>query len=256
MSVIGNFEVDNVLREQKAALTLALGGLARKYGIDVNTSLMGHKACKVDEVCSTNDSLTLGIVGHRDVGYTSCPGKNLYNLLLDEIRPELAAETQGYTLIANSIYRPETLSRPPSQTLESKILTSPVMPTLNNKGPLIRIKLSIPELNRIDLEVLEGNPMLTFDTTNGMAQTQILSISQNKKPGKKNLELTLSGKRYHGSLVAFEGTLVRVNNWDRKPSWDTSGRLNDNIFRGKLEVRVEAGKLILINELPLEDYLK
>ncbi len=69
------------------------------------------------------------------------------------------------------------------------------------------------------------------------------------------VQMTLLGKRYRGPIVSLAGTLVRVNNWDRKPSWDKSGLLNDNVFRGKLEARIEGGKLILINELPLEDYL-
>jgi hypothetical protein len=256
VSVIGNFETDRLVKEQKAALPIILGGLARKYGIDTNTSIMGHRACKVDDLCNTTDSLTLGIVGHRDIGATSCPGTNLYNFLLDNLRPKLAEQTRGYTLIANSVYRPETLARPIENPLKPTENTLLVNPTNLNKGPPIRIKLSISELDRIDLEVLEGNPILTFDTTNGMTQTRTLSIAKSKKPGAKNLELTLDGKKYRGKLAAFAGTLVRVNNWDRKPSWDTSGKLNDNVFRGKLEVRVEGGKLILINELPLEDYLK
>jgi peptidoglycan hydrolase-like amidase len=50
--------------------------------------------------------------------------------------------------------------------------------------------------------------------------------------------------------------VLRVKSWDRKPSWDKSGTMNDNIFRGKIEIRNENGNIVLINELPLEDYLK
>ncbi len=32
--------------------------------------------------------------------------------------------------------------------------------------------------------------------------------------------------------------------------------MNDNLFRGKIEIRNENGRIVLINELPLEDYLK
>jgi hypothetical protein len=252
VSVIGNFEASSLLREQKAALPLVLGGLARKYGIDINTSLMGHKACKVDEVCVTTDSLTLGIVGHRDIGYTTCPGQNLYNLLLDELRPKLAEQTRGYKLIANSVHKPETFAQSAQESTTKNLSPLPSQ----SKGPNVRIKLSIPELNRIDLEVLEGSPILTLDATNGITQSRALSIAKSKRPGAKNLELTLDGKKYRGKFAAFAGAVVRVTNWDRKPTWDTSGKLNDNVFRGKLEVRVDNGKLILINELPLEDYLK
>ncbi len=70
---------------------------------------MGHKACKVDQECITTDALTSGIVGHRDVGFTSCPGKNLYTVLTDELRPALESETRGYTPVINPVFRPATL---------------------------------------------------------------------------------------------------------------------------------------------------
>jgi hypothetical protein len=47
-----------------------------------------------------------------------------------------------------------------------------------------------------------------------------------------------------------------VNNWARIPAWDKEKRYNDNVFRGTLEIRRENGKLIVINELPLEHYLR
>ena len=68
--------------------------------------------------------------------------------------------------------------------------------------------------------------------------------------------LTLDGKRYPGRVIGLSGDLVRVNNWDRKPSWDKTGTMNDNVFRGKLEARLEGGQMILINELPMEHYLR
>ena len=81
-----------------------------------------------------------------------------------------------------------------------------------------------------------------------------------------NLNLVLSEKKI-GTLVKkktvklgksafFESDVLRVKSWDRKPSWDKSGTMNDNLFRGKIEVLNEGGKIVLVNELPLEDYLR
>lgn len=50
--------------------------------------------------------------------------------------------------------------------------------------------------------------------------------------------------------------MVSIASWSRIPSWDTNGKYNDNIFRGKLIVRNENGKLYIVNELPIESYLK
>ncbi len=55
-------------------------------------------------------------------------------------------------------------------------------------------------------------------------------------------------------VIPDAGTILRVDNWERRASWDNS--INDNEFRGTLEVRTDGGAPIVINELPIEDYLK
>jgi len=47
-----------------------------------------------------------------------------------------------------------------------------------------------------------------------------------------------------------------MNNWIRIPSWDKEKKYNDNEFRGKIEIRIEDNKLVIINELPVEMYLR
>lgn len=48
--------------------------------------------------------------------------------------------------------------------------------------------------------------------------------------------------------------IVEILTMERRPSWNTA--LNDNRFRGTMEMRVIDGETAYINELPLEDYLK
>lgn len=55
-------------------------------------------------------------------------------------------------------------------------------------------------------------------------------------------------------IIPDSGTILRVDNWERRASWDNS--INDNEFRGILEVRTDGARPIVINELPIEDYLK
>jgi len=55
-------------------------------------------------------------------------------------------------------------------------------------------------------------------------------------------------------IVPEDGAIVQVLSMSQVPAWNLD--LNDNQFRGSMEIREEEGDLILINELPLEDYLK
>lgn len=51
------------------------------------------------------------------------------------------------------------------------------------------------------------------------------------------------------------GNVFTISSWNRSPAWDTNSRYNDNRFRGILELRVYNGEFIVVNELPLEEYL-
>lgn len=55
-------------------------------------------------------------------------------------------------------------------------------------------------------------------------------------------------------FLAKNNGILEIVNFENRPAWDQS--LNDNLFRGVLEVQKVDGKLTVINELPLEDYLK
>ncbi|MEI7511344.1 MAG: SpoIID/LytB domain-containing protein [Candidatus Peregrinibacteria bacterium] len=55
-------------------------------------------------------------------------------------------------------------------------------------------------------------------------------------------------------LSPSSGGVLTVSSWDRIPTWDKT--LNDNMFRGTLELRVYNGDLVVINELQMKDYLK
>ncbi|MBI4235103.1 SpoIID/LytB domain-containing protein [Candidatus Peregrinibacteria bacterium] len=50
------------------------------------------------------------------------------------------------------------------------------------------------------------------------------------------------------------GTILRIENFEHHPAWNPD--LNDNEYRGTLEVQKVGGNLVVINELPLESYLK
>jgi hypothetical protein len=52
------------------------------------------------------------------------------------------------------------------------------------------------------------------------------------------------------------GDIIKVSSWERKPKWDKSWKLNDNIFKWDIIFYKNNWKLIVVNELYLNDYLK
>lgn len=59
-----------------------------------------------------------------------------------------------------------------------------------------------------------------------------------------------------GNTLSFQSDLVEILSWSRIPSWDTRRQYNDNLFRSKIILRNNDGNLLVVNELPIEDYLK
>ncbi len=57
-------------------------------------------------------------------------------------------------------------------------------------------------------------------------------------------------------FITSSSGILEITNFDNKPSWDSSGTLNDNQYRGVLEFQIYADELRVINELSLESYLK
>lgn len=56
-------------------------------------------------------------------------------------------------------------------------------------------------------------------------------------------------------VEALPTTIVEIASWERRPSWNPA--LNDNLYRGTVEFRTATnGKTWVINELPVESYLR
>lgn len=106
-----------------------------------------------------------------------------------------------------------------------------------DKGPNIRIRLSYT-----------GSAIRLKSGDNTLARLTIgeRSGTLRKNPelpfeayGTDKIALVLGKKKYPFSRVEMEANLIAIPNWNRKPLWDTTGTMNDNVFRGKI---------ILLNE--------
>lgn len=246
--MIGNFEVDNLNSDQEAGVRSILQTLSKRYGIDFSKKSYAHRECKTDN-CDVEDYLTDNLVGHRDVGTTSCPGRNFYAML-----PDLKREAT-YSVGLKPVDNPKYATYSATKSTVAKALP---------KGPSVRIRLSYPASDSVTVEGRSKAPRFGIPTASGTLKKNLPLRVVATSGG--NLELVLSEKKVGASVkrktvklgktAFFESDVLRIASWERKPSWDKTGTMNDNLFRGKIEIRNENGKILLINELPLEDYLK
>jgi hypothetical protein len=116
---------------------------------------------------------------------------------------------------------------------------------------------------RIDLGY-RGNPAYIsangqFSLYDGARQIKAFQADQKVKVELLNGSFTASygTESWKISRPLFKpasGVIMRIDNWERRNTW--GDKANNNEFRGNLEVLLYDNELHVINELPLEDYLK
>lgn len=74
--------------------------------------------------------------------------------------------------------------------------------------------------------------------------------------GKDSLLVKFHTFSYEVKHFAFSAPVVQISSWNRRPDWDKTGTINDNAFRDTIEIYNENGKMVVVNHLPLEWYLK
>ncbi len=95
----------------------------------------------------------------------------------------------------------------------------------------------------------EGRKRLATFNADEKVQVQYLNGQFQVRHAER--EWTVSSRPRFVPLV---GTIMRIDNWERRNTW--GDKANNNEFRGVLEVLLYNNELHVINELPLEDYLK
>lgn len=103
IALIGNFEVDKPTDAQIEALIKLSTALAAKYKIDPSSMIDYHRKTSSAPYVSTFQNYSLA--SHRDVGATSCPGENLYDLL-PAIRDRVKIGIANYVATYPSIKTP------------------------------------------------------------------------------------------------------------------------------------------------------
>ncbi len=260
ISLLWNYEVYTVNRDQKAWLIAAITYVAKKYGIQVNEQGIWATLCSSSSDCIWQRTITSRLMWHRDLAATTCPWKNLH-ALLSEFKSTIVGNVWNVQPIYN-VWKSEIDKWDPedetnfvlkSNTPTSNISTVAIVPKSSGGSP-IKIRLSYPSQDITLASAGTKIPTLRLDNK-GIPVFRSSTIFLTKSWVWKVI-LTVWAKKYEWSVLRFSSDLVRIPSWSRIPSWDTKWKYNDNVFRWRIVVRNVNGNLLVVNELPIEDYLK
>ncbi len=99
IALMGNFEINEPTEAQLNALTKLSVALSIRYRINPDSEIYGH--IEDDHAPYVKDVVRSSFIGHRDVGKTACPGKNLYDklpLIKQAIRTQLLIQKKNFPL--------------------------------------------------------------------------------------------------------------------------------------------------------------
>lgn len=266
--ILGDYTKNRLNKDQIIGLEKLIPFLAQKYGITLSNNADGVEC--VNSACDTLKKITTkSLLGHRDVRATDCPWENVYPFIEKWITqfntayaPVYNTENLHIELIPSNLIMNLTLKPTPVSPVTAvlPLMKPPVLRVNIPKpityiGPKFRVKLSYPNPENIILATADGKiGKVILDKQKiplQVSQKVSVSILWNKQ-----ISLKVWEKYYTGSELKFSHTIVRIDSWDRVPAWDTSNTYNDNLFRDMIQVSNQSGKLLIINALPIEWYLK
>jgi len=157
----------------------------------------------------------------------------------------------------------DKLMTPDSEAEDAVDKTLPVSSSINIAVSKLDVT-ALPRPLRVDLSY-RGNPAIIsgsgqFSLFEGSNKLADFSANQQVNVQYENGVFRVTGnlKTYiiasRPRFVPYPGSILRIDNWERRNTW--GNKANNNAFRGTLEALIYDGELHIVNELPLEDYLK
>jgi len=171
-----------------------------------------------------------------------------------QIRPKIG----NHLLVTKNYFIQVKKATSQNQQTTQQLTQQTTQQTTQQQAPVIASPLI-----RIDLG-FSGSPVIaangTYSLQAGGKTLASLSASQQASVTFANQKYTVAiGQQTYDltdppRFVPDSGTILRIDNWNRVSSGNPATLLNQ--FRGVLETRWYNAELQVINELPIEDYLK
>ncbi len=163
---------------------------------------------------------------------------------LDQLKTTLSQNAIAAQLLKSSDHVTQFLSQE---------IGGPTTASASTLAKNIRIKLQAPTDSSVALASSDASVIIDNRTVASLVQGNTIIIV----PQSAGLLVKLGKTTYDGAVVRLvpqgqdgKVTLVNLSN---VPDWNKS--LNDNVYRDTMEWRIVGGKLVTINELPVEHYL-
>ena len=185
------------------------------------------------------------------------------------LRVQVGSSSQLNNSSSDEEGEPESVRGPAPAPAPTPILRPAATPVISGSSTNIASSKfdtsSSPRSIRIDL-AYRGSPAIIsanggFSLFEGVKKIATFSADQKVSIEFKDnaFQVLGNGQNYRVSarprFVPFGSDIImRIDNWERRNTW--GDKANNNQFRGVLEAVIYNQEMHLINELPLEDYLK
>jgi peptidoglycan hydrolase-like amidase len=149
----------------------------------------------------------------------------------------------------NSFSNPTPIIKTSNKTIQTN---TPIKNSNNNNNNNnIRVLLSFPHSSA---NVLSNNSADVYIDNKFFRTLEKNDSLWTRKDGNQMI-VSVNGEKEYGKIIqVISKDFSSLFNWNRSPAWNKS--LNDNSFAGTLEFRVINGKMHVINDIDLEDYLQ
>jgi len=263
IAVMWDYSQKPINEKQYKSLENLISSLVKKYNINLTNKVYFHEECIGNSCGEPIISQQYDpIIWHRDAWNTSCPWDELYKQI-QEIKINLSKNT--YTLIDVSKLKVFKIL---AKLSDEKLIW--VLAKIENDLEVINDskKINLKSLI-IDYFKYKSSKNFIYTKTKDKKIRIKLSYPNNDsisiKSGTVNFQITrewndlfVKWKKFDEIKVPKkdENSILQITSWDRVPDWDNLKKYNDNQFRGDLVIYAKDNKLIVVNTLYIEDYLK
>jgi len=263
IALIWDYSKNPINIKQYNALKGLIRSLIDKYNIDITKKWYFHETCFAND-CekALKTELKWPIIGHRDAWHTTCPGDALYAQIQD-IKADLKKLPSS---VARSYKKKvfKSLGKFPDEKLID--ILAKIEDDLDKKSDSNKLKLKWLIIDYFKYK--SSKKYITARTTDSKINIKLTYPDDDEikikswwvelKIKRRWNSIYVKGQKYNVLKIPKKdaNTILEISSWDRIPEWDKSGKYNDNKFRWDLIVYAKNNKLVVVNRLYIEDYLK
>lgn len=279
ISVIWNYHKQEINPAQYEALDKLVKYLTEKYKIDLNATEPFFRNCNAKTCLEPIEvNYNFPLIWHRDAGITTCPWDKLYaqmhNVLNSIKNPNSVLNIPKNNFSTNNFSKKFVLNEQKKKEYfpifekvwEKKLLEVSVkieeMLEKKYDEKIVEIKNYIIEYfkEKQNYQVsnkTEKNIKIKLSYPENMDYITISDWFVEKKVEKIDWKLFADGVEVQNfSIKNTINPYLEITSWDRTPAWHKEWIYKDNKFRWEIYVYLKENKLVVVNILPIEEYLK